>query len=118
MMEQKEPRRAELLLVQGLVAAFFIGTFSHFGHYLLAVERSGDNTDYIAIARSIRQFCGRNAEVILGHVLCNRCFFRTFPDTGTYFPAAALGDLLPGCALVRARSLGRMGRGILHGAEF
>ena len=34
MMEQKEPRRAELLLVQGLVAAFFIGTFSHFGHCL------------------------------------------------------------------------------------
>jgi hypothetical protein len=54
MMEQKEPRRAELLLVQGLVAAFFIGTFSHFGHYLLAEERSGDNTDYSAIARSIR----------------------------------------------------------------
>jgi hypothetical protein len=34
MMEQKEPQRAELLLVQCLVAAVFVGTFSHFGHYL------------------------------------------------------------------------------------
>ncbi len=54
MIEQKEPQRAELLLVQCLVAAVFVGTFSHFGHYLLAVERSGDNTNYIAIAKSIR----------------------------------------------------------------
>jgi len=34
MMEQKEPQRAELLLVQCLVAAVFVGTFSHFGHCL------------------------------------------------------------------------------------
>src|SRR5258705_4223774 len=104
MIDQKEPQRAELLLVQCLVAAVFIGTFSHFGHYLLAVEGSGDNTNYIAIAKSIRHwnFAGVTPKLCWGTSYATAAFSGVFRTPERIFPAAALDDLLPGCALARA----------------